>query len=215
MTNLINNQEYLNVLNTLKAEIKNAQLRAHLSVNRELVILYWRIGREILQRKKELGWGSKIIDKLSQDLHHEFPEMKGLSSRNLIYMQTFAAAYPDYEFTQAVPAQITWYHNQTLLDKVSDPEMRVWYMHKAIEQGWSRNVMVMHIESNLYERQGKSLTNFKQTLRHRFINFDPQGQAPELSSWGLGNLSEALQALGFLRTRDPCIHLKKYIDPGS
>lgn len=164
MDKLTTSKDYFEVLNSLKTEIKQARIRAHLSVNRELVLLYWRIGKEILNRKGELGWGSKVIEQLSQDLRYEFSEMKGLSARNLVYMQTFAAAYPDYEFTQAVPAQITWYHNQTLLDKVSDPEIREWYIHKVVENGWSRNVMVMQIESKLHERQGKAHTNFKSTL---------------------------------------------------
>lgn len=164
MTNLPEPQGYFEILSTLKAEIKNARLRAHLSVNRELVLLYWRIGKEILKRKTELGWGSNVINQLSQDLRHEFPEMKGLSPRNLIYMQTFAAAYPDYEFTQQVAAQLPWFHIAVLLDKVSNKEERLFYIQKTIENGWSRNVLVMQIEGNLFERQGKALTNFKHTL---------------------------------------------------
>jgi predicted nuclease of restriction endonuclease-like (RecB) superfamily len=157
-------KEYFEVLNALKQEIKTARVRAHMSVNQELVLLYWRIGKEILKRKSELGWGSKVIDQLSQDLQHEFPEMKGLSARNLVYMQTFAAAYPDYEFTQQVAAQIPWGHNQVILDKISDAQVREWYLKKTIENGWSRNVMVMQIESQLHEREGKAQTNFAQVL---------------------------------------------------
>lgn len=134
MSDLINNKSYFETLHTLKAEIKQSRLKAHLSVNKELILLYWRIGKEILKRKQELGWGSKVIDQLSQDLRHEFPEMKGLSTRNMVYMQTFASAYPDYEFTQALPAQITWYHNQTILDKIDDPDQRVWYIQRTIEK---------------------------------------------------------------------------------
>ncbi len=164
MSDLSNKNSYFETLQNLKAEIQQSRLRAHLSVNKELILLYWRIGKEILNRKKELGWGSKVIEQLSQDLRHEFPEMKGLSSRNMVYMQTFASAYPDYEFTQQVVAQLPWGHNIFLLDKVSDQEQRHWYIQKTIENGWSRNVMVMQIESNLYQRQGKSITNFKHTL---------------------------------------------------
>ncbi len=76
-------------------------------------------------------------------------------------MQTFAATYPDYEFTQAGPAQITWYHNQTILDKVSDPTQRAWYIKKTIENGWSRNVLALQIDSHLYDREGKAITNFQ------------------------------------------------------
>ena len=167
MSDIINNPIYFNTLKMLKDEIYQARIHAHLAVNKELTLLYWRIGKEIQKRKQELGWGSKVVDFLSQDLRHEFPGMKGLSTRNLIYMQTFAAAYPDYEFTQEVPAQITWYHNQTILDKVSDPDQRIWYIRKTIENGWSRNVLAIQIESHLYERDGKAITNFKNTLPSR------------------------------------------------
>ncbi len=157
-------KDYYDVLTALKTEIKNARLRAHLAVNKELILLYWRIGREILKRKAELGWGSKVINQLSQDLRHEFPEMTGLSSRNLIYMQTFAGAYPDFEFAQQPAAQIPWGHNQVILDKISHQQERDWYIQKTIENGWSRNILTMQIENRLYERQGKALTNFKHTL---------------------------------------------------
>ena len=164
MTDIVNTKTYIEFLNSLKKEIQHARLKAHLAVNKELILLYWRIGKEILERKKDLGWGSKVIEQLSQDLRHTFPEMKGLSLRNLVYMQTFASSYPDFEFTQALPAQITWYHNQTILDKVQDPQKRIFYIQNTIENGWSRNILVIQIDSNLYERQGKALTNFKDTL---------------------------------------------------
>ncbi|OJW50194.1 MAG: hypothetical protein BGO67_02385 [Alphaproteobacteria bacterium 41-28] len=170
MSDLSNDSAYFSTLKALKDEIYKARVRAHLAINKELTLLYWRIGKEIIVRKQELGWGSKVIDLLSQNLRHEFPEMKGLSTRNLIYMQTFASAYPNYEFTQELPAQITWYHNQTILDKLSDPEKRIWYIKKTIENGWSRNVLVHQIESRLYERQGKAITNFKNTLPSRTSN---------------------------------------------
>lgn len=164
MSDITNSQVYFNILKTLKEEIYRARIRAHLAVNKELILLYWRIGKEILDRKKELGWGSKVIESLSQDFRHEFPGMKGLSARNLVYMQTFATAYPDYEFTQEGPAQITWYHNQTILDKVSGPDQRNWYIKKTIENGWSRNVLALQIDNQLYDREGKAITNFKNTL---------------------------------------------------
>jgi hypothetical protein len=93
--------------------------------------------------------------------------MKGLGERNLVYMQTFAKAYPDFEFTQEAPAQIPWYHNQTILDKVKSYSERLWYINKTIEIGWSRSVLALQIESKLYERQGneaKKISNFKETL---------------------------------------------------
>lgn len=164
MTELLNTKDYIVFLNDIKKDIQTSRVRAALSVNKELILLYWRIGSEIIKRKKELGWGSEVVKVLSQDLKHEFPGIKGFGDRNLVYMQTFSSAYPDYEFTQALPAQITWYHNQTILDKIKDPTLRIWYIEKVIENGWSRNVLVMQIESQAHLRLGQAKTNFEATL---------------------------------------------------
>lgn len=164
MTTELITEDYAEFLRELKERIRNAQVRAALNVNRELVLLYWQIGREILARQGAAGWGTKVIERLSHDLRLAFPEMKGFSPRNLVYMQTFARAYPDEQFTQQVAAQIPWFHNCVLLDKVTDPAMREWYIRETIQNGWSRNVLVHQIESRLFERQGKAVTNFAQTL---------------------------------------------------
>jgi predicted nuclease of restriction endonuclease-like (RecB) superfamily len=148
----------------LKERIRTAQVKAALAVNQELVILYWRIGRDILIRQSEEGWGAKVIDRLSHDLRRAFPEMKGFSARNLKYMRALAEANPDETFVQEVLAQITWYHNITLLDKIRDADERLWYIRHTIEHGWSRNVLVHQIDSDLYNRQGKAQTNFSRTL---------------------------------------------------
>ena len=134
-----------------------------MAVNNELILLYWNIGREILERQGREGWGSRVIDRLSLDLRHDFPDMKGLSARNLKYMRALAEAHPDGEFVQQVVARLPWGHVITLLT-VRDPTQRQWYSRQSIEQGWSRNVLVHQIESKLYERQGKALTNFSRTL---------------------------------------------------
>lgn len=151
-------------LEELKARIHAAQQRATLAVNRELILLYWQIGRDILARQAEQGWGAKVIDRLSHDLRTTFPEMKGFSPRNLKYMRAFAAAWEDAVIVQELLAQLPWYHLVTLLDKLNSPEERLWYARKAIEHGWSRNVMVMQIETCLLEREGKAVTNFEQQL---------------------------------------------------
>lgn len=132
---------YAAFLASLQERIRGAQARAVLSVNRELVLLYWQIGREILAQQDAQGWGARVIDRLSQDLRRAFPEMKGFSARNLKYMRAFARAWPDEVFVQEVLAQITWYHNITLLEKLDLPSDRVWYARKAIENGWSRNIL--------------------------------------------------------------------------
>ncbi|MCO6466755.1 MAG: DUF1016 family protein [Bradyrhizobiaceae bacterium] len=155
---------YSDWLAELKTRIHTAQQRAALAVNRELVLLYWQIGRDILMRQAEQGWGAKVIERLSQDLRAAFPEMKGFSSRNLKYMRAFAQAWPEPEFVQEVLAQLPWYHHLALLDKLPGPQTRKWYAAKAIEHNWSRNVLVMHIETHLLERSGKATTNFELTL---------------------------------------------------
>lgn len=151
---------YADWLADLKGRIHTAQQRATLAVNRELVLLYWQIGRDILARQANQGWGAKVIDRLAHDLRAAFPDMKGFSPRNLKYMRAFAEAWPDAEFVQGVLAQLPWYHQLALLDKLADSESRRWYAVKAIEHNWSRNILVMQIETRLLERSGTAVTNF-------------------------------------------------------
>jgi predicted nuclease of restriction endonuclease-like (RecB) superfamily len=155
---------YAAFLGDLKQRIKEAQVRAALSVNRDLVLLYWQIGCGIIERQRAEGWGSKVIDQLSRDLRREFPTMKGFSPRNLKYMRAFAESYGNEDFVQQVAAQIPWFHNCVLLDKVPDVTEREWYARQTIEHGWSRSVLVLQIENGLYRRHGKALTNFGRTL---------------------------------------------------
>ena len=155
---------YEELLQELKARIRDAQIRAALAVNRGLVLLYWQIGCDILQRQRQQGWGAKVIDRLSSDLRRAFPEMKGFSPRNLKYMRAFAEAWPDEQFVQQLAAQIPWFHNCILLDKLSDPAEREWYIRKTIEHGWSRDILVLQIETRLIHRQGRAVTNFTRTL---------------------------------------------------
>ncbi|MGH9444669.1 MAG: PDDEXK nuclease domain-containing protein [Terriglobia bacterium] len=155
---------YDSFLTELKDRIRHAQLRAALSVNRELVLLHWSIGRDILTRQKDQGWGAKVIDRLAADLRKAFPEMTGFSPRNLKYMRAFAEAWPDEAIVQQLVAQIPWGHIVRILDYVKVPTQREWYIRQTIENGWSRNVLVHQIEGGLYRRQGKALTNFTRTL---------------------------------------------------
>ena len=160
----LSSNAYQSFLSDLKKRIRTAQLKAARSVNRELVLLYWQIGADILERQEAEGWGSKIIGTLSKDLRQAFPEIKGFSPRNLKYMRAFAESWPDRQFVQEVLAQIPWYHNITLLEKIKDREQLLWYVQKTVENGWSRNVLVHQIESRLWERQGKAISNFAETL---------------------------------------------------
>jgi predicted nuclease of restriction endonuclease-like (RecB) superfamily len=155
---------YADWLADLKTRIHSAQQRATLAVNRELVLLYWQIGRDILARQAAQGWGAKVIERLAQDLRTAFPDMKGFSPPNLKYMRAFAEAWPDTEFVQEVLAQLPWYHQLALLDKLPGQDTRRWYVAKAIEHNWSRNVLVMQIETRLLERSGKAITNFAASL---------------------------------------------------
>lgn len=155
---------YDDFLRELKERIRGAQVKAALAVNRELVTLYWKVGRDILDEQRQRGWGAKVIDRLAADLRLAFPEMKGFSPRNLKYMRALAEAYPDEQFVQQVVAQIPWGHNVRILDAVSDRAEREWYIHQTVDHGWSRNVLVHQIESGLYHRQGKAITNFERTL---------------------------------------------------
>ena len=155
---------YPEFLADLKSRIQAAQLRASVAVNRELVLLYWQIGRDILERQQRESWGAKVIDRLATDLKREFPDMKGFSVRNLKYMRRFAEVWTEDEFVQQVAAQLPWFHNCVLLDKVVDGEKRIWYARAAIHHGWSRAVLVHQIESDLHRRQGKAITNFDRAL---------------------------------------------------
>ena len=155
---------YSEWLKELKNRISQAQQRATLSVNKELIMLYWQIGNDILSRQSVQGWGAKIIERLANDLRKNFPDMKGFSSRNLKYMRSFAEAWPEKQIVQQAVAQLPWGHNLVLLSKLKTTEERLAYAEKVIENGWSRNVLVMHIETGFIERQGSAITNFKERL---------------------------------------------------
>ncbi|HQN47377.1 MAG TPA: DUF1016 N-terminal domain-containing protein, partial [Rugosibacter sp.] len=155
---------YARWLEELKSRIHTAQQRAALAVNRELVLLYWQIGRDILQRQAAQGWGSKVIERLAHDLRVTFPGMKGFSRANLMYMRAFAEAWPDAEIVQQAVGQLPWGHNLVLLTRLKQQEQRLAYARSAIEHGWSRNVLNIHIETRLLERTGKAVTNFSERL---------------------------------------------------
>lgn len=203
---------YAGWLADLKGRIHAAQQRASLAVNRELVLLYWQIGRDILDRQSKQGWGSKVIDRLAHDLRIAFPAMKGFSPRNLKYMRAFAEAWPDTEFVQGVLAQLPWYHQLALLDKLDAPENRRWYAAQAIEHNWSRNVLVMQIETRLLDRSGTAVTNFASNLpqpqsdlareslkdpyRFDFLGLTDEAQEREIENALIKHVTEFLLELG-------------------
>lgn len=155
---------YPALLTVLKSQIRGAQIKAAVAVNSELIRLYWEIGRVILERQDQEGWGAKVIDRLAADLQREFPGMKGLSARNMKYMRKFAEAYPPDEKVPQLVAQIPWGHNRILLDRLKARKTRLFYIQKTIENGWSRAVLEHHIDARLFEREGKAITNFEATL---------------------------------------------------
>jgi len=159
----MNQTDYLATIQEIKAEIKKAQYKATVKVNNELLLLYYHIGQAINKHKV---WGNKFIENLSRDLRLEYPDAKGYSVRNLKYMAKFAETYPDKEFVQQVVAQIPWGHNVVIMDKVLAEDERTWYLKECAKNGWSRNVLVHQIESNLYARQATAdkISNFENRL---------------------------------------------------
>jgi predicted nuclease of restriction endonuclease-like (RecB) superfamily len=168
---------YPTMLADIKSRIRAAQIKAALSVNRELIELYWDIGKLITTRQKMEGWGKSVVERLSGDLRNEFPQIAGFSSRNIWRMRSLYLAWTEEirELTQAVAdldgenlprpvAEIPWGHNIHLLEKLKNPSKRLWYAIKTKELGWSRAVLTHQIELDLYARQGKAITNFPETL---------------------------------------------------
>lgn len=156
---LINSNEYLNIVESIKQEIRTAQYRATVSVNRELLVLYHSIGEVINEHKT---WGNKFVENLAADIKISFPDATGYSVRNLKYMAKFAAAYPDDEFVQQPVAQIPWGHNITLLDKLSDNEERLWYAEKlqrtaGLAMCWSTRLRAGYISGGFWQRKYPTL----------------------------------------------------------
>lgn len=154
---------YEELLEQVKVQVRTSRVQAARVVNTELVGLYWQIGRLILDRQESEGWGTKVIGRLAADLRAEFPGMRGLSQRSLVYMRTFAAAWGE-PITQQAVAQLPWGHITVLLDKVADHEVRQWYAARAVEHGWSRAVLTLHITTNRHARVGAAPNNFPATL---------------------------------------------------
>ncbi|MDE7214157.1 MAG: PDDEXK nuclease domain-containing protein [Anaeroplasmataceae bacterium] len=160
---LLNDNQYLSVVEEIKNKIQLARYKATVELNRELILLYYSIGKTINEHK---AWGNKFIDNLSKDIALAFPDTKGYSIRNLKYMAKFAAEFSDIEFVQTVSAQISWSHNVAIMEKIKDKEQRIWYIKKTIENGWSHSVLIHQIESKLYERQAMAnkTENFESRL---------------------------------------------------
>jgi predicted nuclease of restriction endonuclease-like (RecB) superfamily len=155
---------YLVFIKKIKDTIARQRIKAVLSASTEMIMLYWEIGSGILERQKIAGWGAKVIDRMSYDLKKEYPDMSGFSPRNLKYMRKFAEAWPDKELVQRTVAQIPWRSNITLLDKLQDTELRLWYAQKTLENGFGKDMLAFQIDTQLHNRKGNALHNFKVAL---------------------------------------------------
>jgi predicted nuclease of restriction endonuclease-like (RecB) superfamily len=174
-------------LEDLKSRIQAARVKAAISVNRELIALYWYIGKSIVQRQRAEGWGKSVVDRLAADIQREFPGIAGFSPANVWRMRAFYLAWTDEvlahgaresgktnlaraardldgrNLPQAV-AEIPWFHNVAIMEKLKSPAERLWYVRKTVEHGWSRAVLIQQIETGLFRRQGRAVTNFSRTL---------------------------------------------------
>lgn len=155
---------YQEMLDEIKTSIATLPARAALALNQEVLLHYYKIGKQILQKQEKEGWGAFVIERLAVDLRSAFPEKKGYSTRNLTYMRTFANAFSPKELQHSSVLQVPWGHIMKILDASKDSEERAFYLNETVKYGWSQSVLAHHISTDLYRRQGKAVTNFKQTL---------------------------------------------------
>ncbi|HRP02204.1 MAG TPA: PDDEXK nuclease domain-containing protein, partial [Candidatus Kapabacteria bacterium] len=183
----ISNQEYKNWIQELKLKVRSAQIKAAIAVNKELILFYWELGSMISQKIRQSNWGDKILENVSKDLKEAFPEMSGFSERNLKYCKFFYEFYSEsigqqlvallpekLMFRQQLVAQIPWGHNILIFTKLKRLDEALFYIQKTIENNWSRDVLGLQIKSNLFNRQGKTISNFKNTLPEPFSDLAQQ-----------------------------------------
>lgn len=224
--------DYARFLDEVKEAVRAARAKATFAVNAVVLETYWEIGASILSREGREGWGAKVIDRLAADLRREFPDLKGVSPRNLRYMRDFARAWPadsSSEMLQQPAAKLPWGHHMLLLDKLPDAAERRWYAASAIKHGWSRRVLAAQIESDLHRRQGSALTSFEHTLpepeselvrdaikdpyNFEFLNLSADAKERDLETALLNDVQSFLMEMGRgfalvgrqfpLRVRDP------------
>jgi len=156
--------DYSATLADIKQRVLTQRLRVVIAANAAMIELYWDIGRTILDRQRNAGWGAKVIDRLSADLREAYPDMQGFSPRNLKYMRAFAAAWPDAAIVQQAVARLPWRQNIILLERLEDPRIRHWYVQQALAHGWSSSVLNLQIDNRVHERSGRAISNFTKTL---------------------------------------------------
>jgi len=156
--------DYAETLGAIKRRIQEERLRVVMAANSAMVLLYWDIGKMILDRQEREGWGARVIERLGEDLREGYPDMKGFSTRNLLFMRSFAEACPESEKVKQLVSRLPWGHIIRLLQRVKEPEVREWYVGESIKHGWSRSILELQIDGRAHQRHGKALTNFKATL---------------------------------------------------
>jgi predicted nuclease of restriction endonuclease-like (RecB) superfamily len=197
VSEIINNSEYKFFIVTIKSQIQSAQIKAAVLVNRELLHLYWFIAEQIVQKQKNARWGDGLVKQISHDLQQDFPDIKGFSTRNIHLMkQWYLYWYKEVSIVQQAVAQlekspifqIPWGQNLLIISKAKSSEEALFYVQKTIENNWSRAVLTHQIESELYQRQGKALSNFDSHL--------PTPQLPESLQSSLPSIEEIEAEIG-------------------
>lgn len=235
-----NNNDYRLWLESIKTKIRQSQIKAAISVNSELILLYWEIGKQIVEKQKSATWGSGFIEQLSQDLKKEFPDLTGFSAKNLRYCRSFYLFYSsneirqqvvainshsiwqqavaeleDFDFEDIILSKLTvipWGHHIIIQQYNKEPLKALFYINQTIENNWSRSVLQMQIESNLFERQGKSVNNFSLTLpqpqsdlanqllkdpyNFNFLTLEKNVQELELENQLVKNITQFILELG-------------------
>ena len=160
----IKTADYAELLKNIKERITEAQYAALKAVNKELIGLYWDIGRMIVERQKSDTWGRSVVEQLAKDLQAEFPGIKGFSSRNIWYMRNFYTCYRENKKLQPMVAEIGWTHNLIIMERCKEDLQREFYLRMTRRFGWSKNVLIHQIENQTYEKTLLSQTSFEQTM---------------------------------------------------
>ena len=168
------NTDYKIWINEFKNQVRSVQIKAAIAVNSELIKFYWELGKMISEKQEFYSWGEKLIEQISKDLKEEFPDIKGFSTRNIKYIRNFYAFYNNSEIRQQLVAQIPWGHNILIYSKSKNIQEATFYIQQTIENNWSRDVLALQIKTNLFDRKGKSITNFKNTLPEPFSDLAEQ-----------------------------------------
>lgn len=165
MNEIAQNREFYEWINQLKSKIRTVQTKVALTLNTQLIELYWEIGKDISNRQKQTNWGSKFIEQTAIELRSEFPQIKGFSRRNLYAIRQWYRFYSTkYEFVPQSVAQIPWGHNRLIITKIKEINEAEFYCNEVIKNAWDRDTLEIQIENNLFINKGNSITNFQQTL---------------------------------------------------